>query len=48
MDVEKRMFSPKKNLVWDLIFFEKRGFLGNGKLDEFLGSKNPIGRDDKG
>ena len=44
----KKGVFPEKYLVGDLDFFEKRGFLGNGKLDVFLGSKNPIGRDDRG
>ena len=34
--------------VWDLEMPEKRGFTEKGKLDEFLGYKNPIGRDDSG
>ena len=34
MDVEKNVF-PKEKMVWDLKISEKRGFLGNGKLDEF-------------
>ena len=44
MDVEKML--PEEKWIWIWNFFEKRGFLGNGKLDEFWGSKIPIRRDD--
>ena len=35
MDVEKSLFFPEEKLDLGLELREKRGFLGNGKLDRF-------------
>ena len=35
MEVEKSLFFPEKKFDLDLELCKKRGFLGNGKLDQF-------------